>query len=209
MTDKILIVIYDLWSCEKIVSHGWTADESPQEIIFIKLRHQQALPPLPFSLSHAHTFTPLTHWVFDKPGNGEVEMLSRQTMQIRPYPQGDTVNGYNHQQNLQRGVYVCVWERVCAYAGISNTNMPPASCKQIRKLLQKKRKEREKKARHWKNLRQCPFRPSTPPLTKPLSVGSGKRFSHIQILTLAMRTNMAARQGWRSKFFSRKSQVQL
>lgn len=96
----------------------------------LKFRHQQAMPPLPFFL-FTHTFT-LTHWVFDKPGNGAVEMFSRQTMHIRPYPQGDTVNGLNHQQNLQRGVCVC------AYAWVSNTNMPPASCKQIRKLQKNK-----------------------------------------------------------------------
>lgn len=45
-------------------------------------------------------------------GNGAVEMFSRQTMQIRPYPQGDPVNGFNHQRSLQRGV--CVRGRVRA-----------------------------------------------------------------------------------------------
>lgn len=90
--------------------------------------------PLFIFLFHTHTFT-LTQWVFDKPGNGAVEMFSRRTMQIRPYPQGDTVNGFNHQQNLHRGVCVCV--SVFAYARVSNTNMPRAGCKQIRKLPQK------------------------------------------------------------------------
>lgn len=102
--------------------------ESPQEPFFLSSDITKPFPPLPFSLSH--TFT-VTHWVFDKPGNGAVEMFSRRTMQIRPYPQGDTVNGFNHQQNPHRGVCVC------AYARVSNKNMPPASGKQIRKLEQK------------------------------------------------------------------------
>lgn len=86
-------------------------------------------------------------------------MFSRQTMQIRTPPQGDTVNGFNHQQNLQRGVCVSL----CAYAGISNTNMPPASCKQITK---------KNKQKHWKILkqRQCPLWPSTPPKSPNHSV---------------------------------------
>lgn len=60
-------------------------------------------------------------------------MFSRRTMQIRLDPQGGTVNGFTHQHDLQRGGCVCVY--VCAYAGVSNTNMPPASCKQIGQLL--------------------------------------------------------------------------
>lgn len=70
--------------------------------------HHQVLSPLSF-FSFIQTFT-LTHWVSEKPGNGAVEMFSRRTMQIRLYPLGDTVNGFNHQQNLQRAicVYVCV-----------------------------------------------------------------------------------------------------
>lgn len=31
MTDKILIMIYDLWRGGKIVPHGWTVDEFLQE----------------------------------------------------------------------------------------------------------------------------------------------------------------------------------
>ena len=70
-----------------------------------------SLAPSSF-FSFTHTFT-LTQWVFDKPGNGAVEMFSRRTMQIRPYPQGDTVNGFNHRQNLHRGVCVCECVRLC------------------------------------------------------------------------------------------------
>lgn len=80
--------------------------------------------------------------MFDRPGNGAVEMFSRRTMQIRRSPQGDAVNGFNHQQDLQRGcvfvcvcVYTCACECMCAYAGASKANMLPASCKQIGQLL--------------------------------------------------------------------------
>lgn len=47
----------------------------------------------------------VTHSVFDKPGNGAVEMLSRRTMQIRPYPLGDS-KWFPPQQNLQSAVCV-------------------------------------------------------------------------------------------------------
>lgn len=81
-----------------------TVDESLQEPS-LYVQTSTSLVPSSF-FSFTCTFT-LTFWVFDKPGNGAVEMFSRETMQIRPYPQGDTVNGLSHQQNLQRGVCVC------------------------------------------------------------------------------------------------------
>lgn len=49
MTDKILIMIYDLWSGENIFSHGWAADESLQEVYTNK-----SCRLFPFSLSHTH-----------------------------------------------------------------------------------------------------------------------------------------------------------
>lgn len=102
--------------CQEIDVSGWALNVTVGTFSF------QAL--LDFFLSfffflflHTHIFT-VTHWVFDRPGNWAVEMFSRRTMQIRRSPQGGAVNGFNHQQDLQRGcVFVCV--RVCARVHVS------------------------------------------------------------------------------------------
>lgn len=120
-----------------------------------------------YTLSHTHT-----GWVFDKPGNGAMEMLSRRTMQIRPYPQGDTVNGFNHQQNLHRGC-LCVW--VCAPVQGYQTQ----TCLQLvrNKLGNYKKKKREKKTNKvletFETMSVLALDPS--PSTN-VSAGSGKRF---------------------------------
>lgn len=125
-------------------------------------------PPLLSSLCFTHIYTHTL--VFDRPGNGAVEMFSRRTMQIRPSLQGDTVNGFNHHQNLQRGVCMCL----CAYAGISNTNMPLASCKQIREL-QKKNKQSTGKIWNRNNVHSGPL----PLLNRQTSIQFWEKiFSH-------------------------------
>lgn len=83
-------------------------------------------------------------------------MLSRRTMQIRPYPLGDT-KWLQPQQNLQRGVCVCR-----QYVRISNKSVPPAICRQIGQLEQKNNinnnKKKENETTCLKCLTECPFK---------------------------------------------------
>lgn len=84
-------------------------------------------------------------------------------------------------------VCVCVVNYVCPYAGTSNTNMHRGGCQQIKKLQQQQQKINKVKKNF---LGKCPpvllFR-------KVPTVGSGKKNSHIQIITLAMRIKSADR----------------
>lgn len=97
-------------------------------------------------------------------------MFSRRTMQIRPYPQGDTVNGFNHQQNLHRGV--CVRECVRLCEGIKH--------KHASGQLQTNQKITKKKIKQTKALENFEtmsvLGPLPPPAAKRLRVGSGKGF---------------------------------
>lgn len=84
-------MIHDLWKKQKKLIP--MAEKCLQEAISADIL-----------FSPTYTFS-VTQWVFDKPGNGAVEMLSRRTMQIWPYPLGDT-KWFQPQQNLQSGICV-------------------------------------------------------------------------------------------------------
>lgn len=121
-----MIMIHDLQAIKKLIP---MAEKFLQEAISADIL-----------LFFTRTFS-VPHWVFDKPGNGAVEMLSRRTMQIRPYPLGDT-KWLQPQQNLQRGVCVCL-----QYVRISNKSVPLAICRQIGQLEQKNNINNNKKKR--------------------------------------------------------------
>lgn len=62
-----MLMIHDLWTIKKLIP---MAETFLQEAISADI-----------SLFFTRTFS-VPHCVFDKPGNGAVEMLSRRTMQI-------------------------------------------------------------------------------------------------------------------------------
>lgn len=76
-----MIMIHDLWTFKK-------QQQQKKLIPMAEKALQEAVSADILLFFFTCTFS-VTHRVFDKPGNGAVEMLSRQTMQIRPYPLGD------------------------------------------------------------------------------------------------------------------------
>lgn len=82
-------------------------------------------------------------------------MLSRRTMQIRPYPLGDT-KWFQPQQNLQRGVCVCAYSKqeyqtkVCLQLCADKLDNQSKRITTIKK---------ENKTMRLKCLTECPFKP--------------------------------------------------